>query len=83
MLHLSQVSATQEIMVKKDILNMLSVCVRDVFHMVLLSQGALVWFLWRLANDYTSLWSVCRPALHFWTSNVCVHLCVCVFACLY
>lgn len=64
MLHLSQVSATQKIMVKKDILNMLSVCVHDAFHMALLSQGALVRLLRQLANDYTSLDVVCGAALH-------------------
>ncbi len=42
MLHLSQVSATQKVMVKEDILNMLSVCVHDGFHMARLSQGALL-----------------------------------------
>lgn len=31
-------------MVKKDILNVL-VCAHDRFHLVLLSQSALVWFL--------------------------------------
>lgn len=39
------------------------VCARDGFHLVLLSRGALVWFLRRLANDYASLCSVCRPEL--------------------
>lgn len=49
MLYLSQVSAIQKITVKKDILNT-HACVyarvHDGFHLVLLSQDALVWFLW-------------------------------------
>lgn len=51
--------------------NVLIMCVCDGLHLALLSHGALVWF--SLASGRTSLRSVCRPSLHFWTVTVCVH----------